>query len=1252
MRHKRLLSSAADACGHHHRQARWSRSIARANVVNLNVAGPSSLPPPSPPSPPPPPPPPIHASRFTLPPTVPASSSSTSSPQSFLSPPAPVPQPLSFLYPPSCLDLACSSSSLAARQGTALGFKSSLAPTRAVSVAAQQLAPVHQDNSHHRKHLSNHLEPHFTFLRHHYNPPHPLIDHPPSNALVQQDANSHLEEERISHPSAFDPLTADDTTIIPPTSRPKPSAASVAELASLRQQCSNLRKAIQKGTEIQPATVVKGCRRLVLLFCRIHSRLRARTARAILYETLADGALYLSASGQAISAATVLGHFLVKLGWNPRSISHLELPLLSTTANQFSPSSKVEPSLAAVASNTAASNAAASNAAARLALIAQQVISQLTLAPSPSSARPSRRFDSHQHLDAATSLLSAMHLAHMPRSTPSQTALVRAMIASAHTPLAVETYAAEVRAWWMAHKEARRPRSPIRRQAALVVEKGKPSSQALREITRALQQIEELLSRIQPDLLSQLSDHERQALSAKRIKYADSLIQLIRLVRGGRLPLPPTPSAPEIAWILSACCRFETKMLLNESSAADATKSKSRSFHAAERQRLVGAAQVIRYYLREYMQSLPDGKTRSAGQLLIGGDPVIRPAIGVAVYNQLIHYALSVLNSPSICKEVFQHMTQTRQPRLEPDAVTFNTILRQATTQRYESLARAVLTTKRSEQSQTHSGPKPSSASTRFQSSAASASVAAIQVEACPFRPMIDQIDTAIAHADSYRLVSLLQYLTASGLFLRRFRHEPGHAGVKEIVMRIYPALNTHSYARGRPPGQHFSDGQQLSSSSADRPLRPKANQASRHAILDPHVLTATLNLAVKAGKTGLALRIWRLIKRTSLQSALRSPSIDVARRPWKVPMEAATLLMQVLANEAARMPTVRHAARTQRMRPARVGARRPSNSIGRSREYARGFNIVASLRPRRYAGRSHNSVGDLGEGLRWRAAQVLAKREYAFLVHHWGLLQKLNRWRRKRLEAWLQSDPSKDSESAPSVRSKQREEEEISDIHQGMKLDSRFFDALLGVLGRRFGMIQRSKSHVSRSEILSQLRRGYKDAAEKAGVGVQASSWQDQAATVASSQDNPASLTPAWSATTPADAEQKHDLDTTTLSTSQLLHLIISRIHWNSRGRSTAHSPDPFLVRILLDMEALALSIPVGFRWILTHCALHSAGAEGVPELLQNEEARNGARGRKSAFSPWRGPRIKTVGMIARRLNTARLKDGVEEETKSGSTK
>lgn len=1151
----------------------------------------------------------------------------------------PVAQPLSFLYPPSCLDLAHSStSSTATKQPTALRYKSSLAPTGAVAAAAaaaaQQLDPAHQDSSHHRQHHPDHVEPEFTFLRHHYNPPYPLLDHPPSNALLQQDANSHLEEERISQRPTYDPLTADDTPI-PPTHRPKTSAAAIAELASLRQQSLNLRKAIQNGSEIDPATVIKRCRRLVLMSCRIQSRLRAGSAHAIVYETVADSALYLSASGQAISAATVLRHLLVKLGWNPRSMSELELSLPSVTGQNVDLSSKLDPALAAVASN----------AGARLALIAQQVISQLTLAPSPSSARPSRRFDSQQHLDAATSLVSAMHLAHMPRSTPSQTALIRAMIASGHTRLAVQTYAAEARAWWMAHREAKRPRSPTRRQAALVAEMGKPSSQALREVTSALQQIEGLFSRIQPDLLSERSDRERHALSAKRIEYAESLVDLIRLVRGGRLPLPPTPSAPEIAWILSACCRFESIVLLNEPVVLDSLEQSSSD--KAERRRLVGAAEVVRYYLREYMQALPDGKTRSAGDLLIGGNPVVRPAVGVAVYNQLIHYALSVLKSPSSCKQVFQHMTQIRHPPLEPDAVTFNTILRQATTQRYELLARAVLTTKQAGRSQTSASSGQPTSNVASPASTPSA-IPATEVEARPLRPMIDQIDTAIAQADSYRLVSLLQYVTASGLFLRRFRHEPGHAGVKEIVMRIYPALDAHRYAR-RPAPSDVSDGQQLASSSAsDRRLRPKANQASRHAILDPHVLTATLNLAVKAGKTGLALRLWRLIKRTSLQSVLQSPSIDVAKAPWKVPVEAATLLMQALANEAARAPTVRHALRSQhtRLSSRMVPRRRSAASASRHREYARGWNIMASLRGQSFVGGSYSSAGELGEGLRWRAAQLLAKREYVFLIHHWGLTRKLGRWRRKRVVAWLEPAEREVQDAAPTVRSELGEDGDVA----GPKPDSRFYDAVLGVFGRRPGMIQRSGNHISRSEVLAQLRRGYKDAATKAGV-LQASSTKEEA--VVSTKEELASSQ--FAATSPdqasmldrQDADQTSDLST--LTTSHLLSLVVSRVHWNSRGRSTAHPPDPFLLRILLDMEALDLTIPVGFRWILTHCALHCTAAKSVPELLQNETSVVG-RGRKGAFSAWRGPRIKTKGMIARRPNKARIR--AQEEEKGGSTK
>lgn len=1036
---------------------------------------------------------------------------------------------------------------------------------------------------------------------------------------MQQDVDSHLEPE----PQPSSPIQQ----VVPPSTRAQHRfTASAANLLSLRRKSLALRQSLQDGQITDADTIVKQCRRLVLQACRVNSRLHARTARAIASETASDCALYLSAAAHPVQAASVLRHLLVKLGWNPRSISDLE----SSTATEHSASTSLPPSSASWSTSTAS---------ARLLLVVQQVISQLTLAPCSFSPRPIRRFESQHHFDAATSLVSAMHLSHMARSAASQTALIRAIIASGEPRLAVQTFAAEVRAWWSAHGQAKRhPRLLLRRQAALVADIGKPSSQALREITRALQNLEQLLSRVRPNLLSQLSEREQQAIRAKRAEYADSLVELIRLVRGGRLPLPPSPSIPEIAWILSACCRFESTVLLGDAAAA----SMPPAFDAAERRKLQSAAQIIRYYLCEYMRSLPDGQTRSAGNLLIEGDPVIRPALGTAVYNQLIHYALSVLKSPSMCKEVFQHMTEQRQPPLEPDAVTFNTILRQATTQRYEALARAVLITKRPEQSHpsvsdhiseqqvdvTRQGSANKAATAANTATLPTVTpglnVASTERELRPIRPMIQQIDTAVVQADSYRLVSLLQYVTASGLFLRRYRHEPGHIGVKELVMRIYPALDKQRYGPSR-------DNESVA------PLRPKANQASRHAILNPHVLTATLNLAAKAGKTGLALRIWRLIKRTSLQSALQSPTIDVAKTPWKIPVGAATILMSVLASEAARSPKARHPLRLHRQRSS-LGAPRnlsPRTSrLATRREYARGWNVIASLRGRASAARLrpaeqiYSRTGEFGEGLRWRAAQLLARREYLFLVHHWQLSQKLTSSRRQQLEQWLQPGQGK----APARGAKTGVVSDAEDDSRMVEVepDSRFYDAVLDVFGRRPGMVQRSRRHSSRSEVLSQLRRGHNQALDKAVV---ASSPRPEAQNGGLGANEKAFAREGGSAApllpiAPLDAAH-------TLSTDQLLNAIVARISWNSRGRWTCLPPDPFLVRILMDMQVLGIDVPVGYRWIPTHCSIATslaASDQAIPQMLHNEGASGRSKAQQGAFSPFRGPRIKTVGLIARR--------------------
>ncbi len=736
-------------------------------------------------------------------------------------------------------------------------------------------------------------------------------------------------------------------------------------------------------------------------------------------------------------------------------------------------------------SSRSVSTASTSSDLPRLVFVTQQAIAQLTMAPSASSPRPVRGFQSH-HLDAAVSLLAAMHIAHVPRTSLSQSAVLRAMLAAGHTTLAVHTYAAEVRAWWKANRVARRSRSSMRHQAALIAETGKPSSQLLREITSAMRRTEDMLSRVQPDLWAQLSPREQQALGAKQLEHAECLVDLLRLVRHAKLPLPPTPSASEIAWILSACCRFETTMMLNQP--AMPLASTEGPADAAHRHKLNGAARIIRHHLREYMKALPDGQPHAGAHVLVDGDLVVRPPISIAVYNQLIHYALAVLKSPPICKEVFQHMTQQRQPPLQPDAVTFNTILRQATTQRYQSLARAVLTTSHAENSQAAAEPDSIAERPVSQASAPAKGKAAAQdlpaatspaaADSRPLRPIVQQIDSAIAQADTYRLAALLQYVTSSGLFLKRFRHEPGHIGVKETIMRIYPVLNKkrhwHRFTDEQAPVEASSPPQPSSGSG----LRPKANRASRHAILHPHVLTAALNLASKAGKTGLLLRVWRLIKRTSLQSALQSSSVDVASKPWKVPVEAATILMQTLASEAARAP--------------RRGSPRDWIGFTPSRDRAEQQRAGSCVwRPRRSMHEAGTSLPRCAVG-RHRASCKLRRS---------GLIQP--RSRAKVSDGEQQGSLPNASMPSSCITGRSRANcragvESVCKLgwtpeasHQQLaplaicsgcsRAGQSVLRCASGRLWPSSGMAQRSKSNVSQSTALAQLRRGFEQAQRKA---------------------------------------------------------------------------------------------------------------------------------------------------------------------------
>ncbi|WFD03170.1 hypothetical protein MOBT1_001859 [Malassezia obtusa] len=201
------------------------------------------------------------------------------------------------------------------------------------------------------------------------------------------------------------------------------------------------------------------------------------------------------------------------------------------------------------------------------------------------------------------------------------------------------------------------------------------------------------------------------------------------------------------------------------------------------------------------------------------------PSLSAPAYNALVQYTLHYAQNPHWCRGVLEHMTHTRTPPLPPSPALVTILLRQATRRRLAALGAFAL--------ELHT-PRAPHAPERSGAR------------------LLQHVEGAVADGDTHRLVALLQYITAL-----RLRGAARADGVRaaSVARRVLPALGRRR-TRAAPP----------------------------HA----DVSAAVLTLAAKAGKIGLALRIWRWMKQRS------------AREPISVP--AATVLMQMLA-EAVRKP-------------------------------------------------------------------------------------------------------------------------------------------------------------------------------------------------------------------------------------------------------------------------------------------------------------------------------------------------------------
>lgn len=137
-----------------------------------------------------------------------------------------------------------------------------------------------------------------------------------------------------------------------------------------------------------------------------------------------------------------------------------------------------------------------------------------------------------------------------------------------------------------------------------------------------------------------------------------------------------------------------------------------------------------------------------------------------------------------------------------------------------------------------------------------------------------------LLQTDLYTLVAWLQHLTSTG--------NPQLA--VDLVFRMFPEMNIEDQ-----PARE--DG----ASDASKLLRERLHEAClRRAVrLGPHVFAALLNALVKAGRTGLAERVWLLAQEA--ERASWNPGFTADVRPWCLSIHAYTSMIQCYSNEATR---------------------------------------------------------------------------------------------------------------------------------------------------------------------------------------------------------------------------------------------------------------------------------------------------------------------------------------------------------------
>ncbi|EMD31830.1 hypothetical protein CERSUDRAFT_100060 [Gelatoporia subvermispora B] len=253
-------------------------------------------------------------------------------------------------------------------------------------------------------------------------------------------------------------------------------------------------------------------------------------------------------------------------------------------------------------------------------------------------------------------------------------------------------------------------------------------------------------------------------------------------------------------------------------------------------------------------------------------------------YNALLHYALRHQMSPELASPILQHMCIHRDPPLRPNIVTCNILLRSAALLRKQSLSQPVLSMlARFPGVQAALFKDPSRAPPATSTSAVPPLTPVSSFFKAVQRLRKERLATptnfygnALA-ADMHTVTTFIKYLTSTG--------RPQYvANVLFIILPELGVVDHPTWSSARARAYHIQ-----SRESREQALR-------RVTTYGPHFFAVVIDALVKAGRTGLAERLWQLAKQAERMSW--DPELGLRIKPWFLPVEAYTTMLQNYCNE------------------------------------------------------------------------------------------------------------------------------------------------------------------------------------------------------------------------------------------------------------------------------------------------------------------------------------------------------------------